>query len=69
MVDWLHKKHNLFLCVDIFKVSASDTSGYRYTWSTADLETEKWVEDETILGYLTPEEAWDKCIEESLKQI
>jgi hypothetical protein len=69
-MDWLHETHKLFIDCFPVEVSAGETSGHRYSWTTFNLnDNDKSICDETPLGYLTVQKAREQALIETLKLI
>lgn len=60
--DWFAEKHNLFIEVFPYVVTASDSKGHRYSYSIINLNDYSFTIDETILGYLTYNESREQAI-------
>lgn len=62
VLEWFMVKHKLIITVIPFSISASDTTGYRFSYFIYDLNGFKVVHDETLLGFLTYNEAREQAI-------
>lgn len=65
---WLRIEHNIVVIVNAALVESGNSHGIRYTWYIVkpDLTT---IEDKSLLGYLTFEEAMEIALEKGLKLI
>lgn len=65
--EWLREKYNYMYAIDDIEVSSGDTVGYRFKYIIWKLVTTGddgfYIVDESILGFLTYEEAQLACLE------
>ena len=67
---WLRKKHNMNVEVFATIVSASDKSGFRWMYLVHSLVGHTmFIEDESPLGWLTPEEALEEGLRVALNSL
>jgi len=67
--DWLREKHKFMYYIADIMVSASNTVGYRFRYYAGKLLDDFTIVDESMLGYLTYEEAQLECLKAIIKQI
>ena len=65
--EWFEVKHNLFIDVFPFIVTASDKKGHRFSYRLINLIDYSSVEDETLLGFLTYNEARELAIYKAIE--
>lgn len=64
---WFREKHEFYYHIFPLQITASDKTGYRYSWEIYN-HTPEWIaNDEELLGYLTYEEAEDACINKMIE--
>jgi hypothetical protein len=64
---WFRDKYEFCYHIFSLKITASDKTGYRYSWEIYN-HTPEWIaEDRSLLGSLTYEEAENACIDKLLK--
>lgn len=67
---WLREKHNIIVWIAPLEVSSSNANGFRYTWvihKQNDINFQKF--DNTLIGFLKYELAFEKGLYEGLKLI
>ncbi len=65
---WFRDNHKLYHIINPLEVSAADKTGVRYSWFIGSLEDfDYYKEDDSLLGYLTYEEAELECLKELIK--
>lgn len=64
---WFREKYELYYHIFPLQITASDKTGYRYSWEIYN-HTPEWIaNDEELLGSLTYEEAENACIDKLLE--
>lgn len=67
---WLRDKYTINIVIDILEIPTSIKSGIRYSWRILNKNSTSFdIYDESLLGYLTYEEALEKALQEALKLI
>ena len=67
LMEWFMDKHKLIITIIPFSISASETVGYRFSYFIYDLNGFKVIHDETLLGYLTYNEAREQAIYKTIE--
>jgi hypothetical protein len=64
---WFREKNDIVIsCIFAMDVSTSYKKGHRYSWDII-FKSNEWIKDNTLLGYLTYEEAENACIDELIE--
>ena len=64
---WFREKYELYYHIFPLQITASDKTGYRYSWEIYN-HTPEWIaNDEELLGSLTYEEAESACIDKLIE--
>jgi hypothetical protein len=62
VLRWFREKYELYYHIFPLQITASDKTGYRYSWEIYN-HTPEWIaNDEELLGSLTYKEAENTCI-------
>jgi hypothetical protein len=66
---WFREKYEFCYHIFSLQITASDKTGYRYSWEIYN-HTPEWIaEDSSLLGSLTYEEAENACIDKLIELV
>jgi hypothetical protein len=66
---WFREKYEFYYHIFPLQITASDKTGYRYSWEIYN-HTPEWIaEDRALLGSLTYEEAENACIDKLIELV